>query len=175
MKFIPPIRFPVRISGAMQLAYVEEQIGSSEQFILFIRFEDGFHDIFYLDEEGGVYGTKEGSIPYEHSIRRDIGILIGLDSKRFYFVIEEIIDGIVTNVWIVERDTESKSVSYAVYFDNCYRFELIRKGSKWLSFTQSKVFPEINQHLATRVGHLLDNLSKLFIAAPFLFMDKGSL
>jgi hypothetical protein len=161
MKFIPPIQFPVYILGEKQIAFVKEQIGSSDQFVLLIRFTDGFEDVFYLDEDGDVFGTSERSIPYEQSLRRDIGIIIGLDPKRFYHILEEPVDDKITNVWIIQLDAAQGKPGFGIYFNNSYRFELIRENKKWLAVTRSRLPLPVNKLIAKRVIQLLDNWLEL--------------
>jgi hypothetical protein len=155
MKFDPPIQFPVRVSGKRIIANVEKQIGSTDQFVLDIRFSDGFFDTFHLNEDGNIFGTSDRSKPYELSLRRDITILIGMDKNRSYYVLEEMLDNVITNIWIFDRST-STTILYAVYYNNIYRFELKRNNNTWIAFSKSRLSPVINQTIRERVEEFLN-------------------
>jgi hypothetical protein len=156
MKFDPPIQFPVRVYGKRIIANVVEQYGSSDQFVLRVRFSDGFEDIFHLNEDGNIFGSTDRSHPYEISLNKDISILIGMDKNRNYHVIEAMIDDVITNVWIIDRSDSSTAVVYAVYYNNLYRFELKRNKNTWIAFSKSKLSPVINQAIRERVEELLN-------------------
>jgi hypothetical protein len=155
MTITAPIQFPVKVNGRRMTASVEEEIDHPLHNCFRVRFSDGFEDIFYLDEDFLV-GTNEKSVAYAKAIRLDIGNVIGLDTSRFYHIFQEIIDGIITNIWVIENDAEDNEVCYAVYYNEFYRFELKRAGDKWEAAYKSG--DKINEDLVKKVGYLLDSL-----------------
>jgi hypothetical protein len=154
MMQISPIEFPVRVNGLSMTARVLEEIIPPYLFTYRIRFSNGFEDLFSIGD-AGVAGEKINSGPYADAIRDDIGYVPGVDPDRFYHIFQETIDGMITNVWVIERETAER-VSYAVYYNRFYRFELSRVDDKWEPSTTAKIYPNINFTLATKVGYLLD-------------------
>jgi hypothetical protein len=63
----------------------------------------------------------------------------------------------MTNVWVIEREVKGE-LSYAVFYKQFYRFELVRMESRWVPFTKSNLQIEIDRRLADKVAHLLDTL-----------------
>ena len=126
--------------------------------MLHIYFSDGFEDFFFLPENGGLYGSKPESRPYEDSLRMDSYILTILNPGMFYYTFQETIDGIMTNIWIQEIESDSRKISYAIYFNNLYRFEVMKVKNKWVVFTKSPVNKEIDPEIAKRVREVLDLL-----------------
>jgi hypothetical protein len=106
MKFQPPIQFPVLIEGKTVTAYVLEEIDHPVQTIFRVAFSDGFEDEFLLEEDGNVYGSGIAAIPYQKAIRFDIGHVSAIHPNRFYYSYPEQIDGMKTNVWVIEGDYE---------------------------------------------------------------------
>jgi hypothetical protein len=156
MKLNNPVRFPVIINGVRQTAFVDEQIGKGPQSVLHIYFSDGFEDYFYLPENGGLYGSKPEVRPYEESLRMDGNILTTLNPHRFYHTFQEHVDGAITNIWILEQESDSGKITYAVYFNNAYRFEVMKMKKKWVTFTESIFNKEIDAVIAQRVKAALE-------------------
>jgi hypothetical protein len=156
MKLNNPVQFPVLINGVRQTAFVDEQIGKGAQSVLHIYFSDGFEDYFYLPESGGLYGSKPEVRPYEDSLRMDGKILTTLNPHRFYHTFQERVDGIITNIWILEQESDSGRITYAVYFNNAYRFEVMKMKNKWVTFTKSIFNKEIDAVIAQRVKAALE-------------------
>jgi hypothetical protein len=156
MKLNNPVRFPVIINGVRQTAFVDEQIGKGPQSVLHIYFSDGFEDYFYLPENGGLYGSKPEVRPYEESLHMDGNILTILNPHRFYHTFQERVDGTITNIWILEQEADSGRITYAVYFNNAYRFEVMKMKNKWVTFTKSIFNKEIDAVIAQRVKAALE-------------------
>jgi hypothetical protein len=156
MSAIPPISFPVQVNGELMTASVIEEIIPPYQFIFRVRFSNGFEDLFYLGE-AGTKGSNNTSAPYAKAISKDIDHVIGIDPTRFYHIFQETIDNEQTNVWVIEKDTPN-GVSYAVYYNRFYRFELKKFGRQWIPSTVAKIYPQLNFELAKRIGFLLDSL-----------------
>ena len=151
-----PINFPVTVEGVPMTASVLEEIIPPYQFIFRVKFSNGFEDLFYLGETG-IHGDRINSAPYAKAISMDMDQVVGLDPSRFYHIFQEKIDGLLTNVWVIEIWLDSKT-SYAVYYNRFYRFELTRQKEKWVATTTAKIYPNINFKLARKVGFLLDSL-----------------
>src|SRR5690242_4097370 len=156
MKIKPPIQFPVLINGVKKTAFMDEQVVEGGQSVLHIYFSDGFEDYFYFPGNGGLYGSKSGVLPYEESLHNDGTILTTINPNRFYFTFQENIDSVMTNIWILENESVPGMISYAVYFNNAYRFELMKVKYKWVSFTKSLSNKEIDPFLSHRVRETLD-------------------
>jgi hypothetical protein len=156
MKINNPIQFPVLVNGVRKTAFMDEQIGRGAQSILHIYFSDGFEDYFYFPENGGLYGSKPDVQPYEKSLRNDGNILTAINPNRFYHIFQENIDNVMTNIWILEHESVPGMISYAVYFNNAYRFEVMKVKYKWVTFTRSLFNKEIDPFLSKRVRETLD-------------------
>jgi len=158
MKINNPIQFPVLVNGVRKTAYMDEQIGKGVQSILHIYFSDGFEDYFYFPENGGLYGSKPDVQPYEISLHKDGSILTTINPNLFYYTFQENIDAVMTNIWILEHESVRGMISYAVYFNNAYRFEIMKGKNKWVTFTKSLFNKEIDPFLAKRVRETLDRV-----------------
>jgi hypothetical protein len=156
MKINNPIQFPVLINGVRITAFMDEQIGKDVQSFLHIYFSDGFEDYFYFPENGGLYGSKPEVEPYEEALRNDGSILTAIDPNRFYYTFQENIEATMTNIWILEHESIPGQISYAVYFNNAYRFEVMKVKKKWVTFTKSLFNKEIDPFLSIRVQETLD-------------------
>jgi hypothetical protein len=156
MKIYNPIRFPVIVNGVRKTAFMDEQIGKGVQSILHIYFSDGFEDYFYFPENGGLYGSKSDVEPYEASLSNDGKILTAINPNRFYHIFQENIENVITNIWILENESVPGKISYAVYFNNAYRFEVMKVKDKWVTFTKSLFNKEIDPLLSKRVRETLD-------------------
>lgn len=150
------IDFNVSVDGQRMTASVVEEIIPSYQFIYRVRFSNGFEDLFYLGESG-IRGDKTDSAPYAKAISMDMDQVVGLDTNNFYHVFEEKVNGTLTNIWVIKRENKTK-VSYAVYYNRFYRFELAKDGAHWAASTTAKIYPNINFELAARIGHMLDEM-----------------
>lgn len=156
MKINNPVQFPVIVNGVRTTAFMDEQIGKGSQSILHIYFSDGFEDYFYFPENGGLYGSKQNVQPYEESLRNEGSILTIINPNRFYYNFQENIDAVTTNIWILEHESVPGMISYAVYFNNAYRFEVMKVKYKWVTFTKSLFNKEIDPFLSQRVRETLD-------------------
>jgi hypothetical protein len=157
VKIDPPVKFPASVKGELLTATVDSQVKDPEKYILHIRFSDGYADKFSLDSDGRVKGIREESKPYARALRYDIVHIIGLDTRRFYHIFQYPVYGQMVNVWIIEREVQGEK-SYAVFYKQFYRFELVRMESRWVPFTKSKLHIEIDRNLAHKAAHLLDTL-----------------
>ncbi len=127
------IEFPVNVGGKPMLATVMNEEGNEVQFGYRIRFSNGYEDVFCLDE-GMVEGdNKETSIPYAKAIRNDIVNVINLDTARFWQVFQHPVNGISTNIWVIEKDGV-----YKIYYNEYYRFELKLEENEWIVSSGSK-------------------------------------
>jgi hypothetical protein len=162
------IDFNVNMDGQRLTASVVEEIIPSFQFIFRVRFSDGYEDLFYLGE-GGIRGDKENSAPYAKAISMDIDQVIGMNPNEFYHIFEDKIDGVSTNIWVIRRETRTK-ITYAVYYNRFYRFELAKDGDQWAASTTAKIYPNINFELAGKIGRLLDDLLK---PSPLQLRNSG--
>jgi hypothetical protein len=151
-----PISFPVRVDGEPMTASVIEEIIPSYHFIFRVRFSNGFEDFFYLGA-GGIYGDQENSGPYAKALSMDIDHVLGMEPEKFYHIFQDYVDGVLTNIWIIEKRTPTQH-SYAVYYNRFYRFELTEENGKWIAFTTAKIYPNLNFDLAKKVGLVLDKL-----------------
>ena len=156
MKINNPIQFPVLVNGVRRTAFMDEQIGKGPQSILHIYFSDGFEDYFYFPENGGMYGSKPDVQTYEASLSNDGRILTIINPNRFYHIFQENIEDVMTNIWILEKESVPGMISYAVYFNNAYRFEVMKVKDKWVTFTKSLFNKEIDPLLSKRVRETLD-------------------
>lgn len=152
----PTIDFPVEVNGVKLMASILEEIIPPYQIEFRIKFSNGYEDIFRVGEIG-VMGRKEGSAAYAKAISKELPIVIGMDPNKFYQVFQYKIDGFVNNVWVIEGETEGK-IAYKVFYNRLYRFELQGEPKNWRVTSTSKIFREIDEDLATRVGYLLDSL-----------------
>jgi hypothetical protein len=155
-----PVQFPVLVNGVRKIAFVDEQIGKGAQSVLHIYFSDGFEDYFFLPENGGLYGSKPEARPYEDSLLMDGHIITNLNPHRFYHIIQERIDGVITNIWIMENESAPGRITYAVHFNNVYRFEVMKMKNKWVTFTKSIFNKEIDPLIANRVREALHILKR---------------
>lgn len=127
------IEFPVHVGGKPMLATIMNEEGNEVQFAYRIRFSNGYEDVFCL-EEGIVEGdNKETSIPYAKAIRNDIVNVIKLDENKFWQVFQHPVDGISTNVWVIEKEE-----AYQVFYNEYYRFELKLEENEWIVSSRSK-------------------------------------
>lgn len=127
------IEFPVHVGGKPMLATVVAEEGNEVQFAYRIRFSNGYEDVFVLDE-GIVEGdNKETSLPYAKAIRNDIVNVINLDENKFWQVFQHPVDGIPTNIWVIEKDG-----AFQVYYNEYYRFELKLEENEWIVSSRSK-------------------------------------
>jgi hypothetical protein len=156
MKLNNPVQFPVLVNGVRQTAFVDEKMGKGAQSVLHIHFSDGFEDYFYLPENGGLYGSKPEVRPYEDALGMEGNILTTLNPHRFYHIFQERIDGVITNIWILEQESDSGKITYAIYFNNAYRFELMKVKAKWVTFTKSVFNKEIDPVIAHRAREALE-------------------
>jgi hypothetical protein len=115
---------------------------------------DGYEDVFYLDE-GLIEGdNKEASRPYAKAIRNDIVNVINLDTNKFYHIFQEPIDGVMTNVWVIEKEN-----AYHTHYNEYYRFELTKEDEGWKVSSQSMdPGDKIDTAIAKKVENLLTAL-----------------
>lgn len=152
----PTIDFPVEVNGVKLMASIIEEIIPPYQIEFRIKFSNGYEDIFRVGEIG-VMGRKDGSAPYARAIAKELPIVVGMDPNKFYHVFQYKIDGAVNNVWVIEGETENK-VAYKVFYNRLYRFELTGEPKNWKVTSTSRLYREVDEDLATRVGYLLDSL-----------------
>ena len=158
MKFQPAVQFPVFIDGKPIIAHVLEEIDHPVQTIFRVVFSNGFEDEFQLEDDGNVYGSGIAAIPYAKAIRFDIGHLVGLDPNRFYYNYPESIDGMKTNVWVIEGDCENREPIYKVYYFEFFRFALQRLNERWIISHKPHYGKEPDCRLVEKIGFLLDSL-----------------
>jgi hypothetical protein len=158
MKFQPPVQFPVFIDAKPCTAFVLEEIDHPVQTIFRVAFSDGFEDEFLMEDDGNVFGSGIVAIPYAKAIRFDIGHLIGLDPNRFYYNYPEKIEGLQTNVWVIEGEGENRESIYKVYYFEYFRFALKRVGNEWLVSHQPQHGKAPDEDMVKKVGFLLDSL-----------------
>ncbi len=159
MHQVEAIEFSVFVNGRPLTASVIQVDENPVQYSYRIQFGDGYEDIFTLDE--GLIEADKGneSKPYIKAIRNDIGQVIGLDTNKFYHVFQDRIDGIVTNIWIIEKEDEKNETYYGVYYSDHYRFELRRVNDEWIYSTRSKEpGASIDEVLAKKVSQILYSL-----------------
>ena len=151
------IQFPAIVKGARLIATVEEKITDPGYFAR-IRFSDGFIDQFTITRNGRVKGTKLRARPYALAIRFDINHIFKIVPGKFFHVFQHPIRGNYINVWILEREAVPGQISYAVFYRQFYRFELVRFDNKWVPFTKSNLFPEVDQELITKIQSVLSKV-----------------
>jgi hypothetical protein len=152
------IQFQVILGAKELLATVLEEEFNPIQYVFRIGFSDGHEDSFHVSEFGKVEGTKSNSAPYAKAIKNDLFALIGLDRSKFFHIFPEVINGIKTNVWVVENLTEEGDQIFKVYYQGDYHFELKKGNGKWLSRSARVVNPEkIDPILAAKVSNLIDS------------------
>src|SRR5438128_2551325 len=116
------IEFPVYVNGKRLLATATEQADNPVQHIFTVRFTDGYEDEFCYDEDR-IEGTdKEKSLSYAIALRNDLPIIADMDTNKLYHVFQENIDGELTNIWVIEKPTDRRDISYGVYYNQYYRF-----------------------------------------------------
>jgi hypothetical protein len=149
------ISFPALVAGHWQSAMVlpGPWYGSLTEFS--IRFSDGHEDIFSLpdEEEELPLFLKPGSLPYAEALRHDLPVLAVAEPGRFLHVMPELLDGLRTNVWLVERDPEAgEEECIAVYYGGHYRFECCRMGDlQWQIHSRNYHFESIHEPLADAI------------------------
>jgi len=158
MKFQPAIQFPVFIDAKPSTARVLEEIDHPVQTIFRVAFSDGFEDEFMLEDDGNIYGSGIAAIPYAKAIRFDIGHIVGLDPSRFYYNYPETIDGMKTNVWVIEGDNGEGEPIYKVYYFEFFRFALQRQNDQWFVSHKPRYGKEPDGGLVEKIGFLLDSL-----------------
>ncbi|MEO6316435.1 MAG: hypothetical protein ABIU63_05405 [Chitinophagaceae bacterium] len=158
MKFQPAVQFQVVVNGHSAIASVLEEIDHPVKTIFLVAFSDGFEDEFMLEDDGNVYGSGITAIPYAKGIRFDIAHLIGLDPNRFYYSYNETIDGLRTNVWVIEGDSEARKPIYKVYYFEYFRFALQRSNDGWIVSHKPQHGREPDEKLVEKIGFLLDSL-----------------
>jgi hypothetical protein len=162
MTLTTPIDFFVRVDGVSMVASVIETIDNSIFQEYRLKFSDGFQDDFTIPDEEGLLpeGTNEASKKYAKAIRIDMAIIPRIEPGRFYHVFQELIDGIQTNVWVIEQDPDPGEECYAVYYNEFYRFELYRSlGDKtWEVASRAAMAEKIDDTLAHKVGLVLNSL-----------------
>jgi hypothetical protein len=152
------IAFPVNLGGKELLATILEEEFNPVQYVYRILFSDGHEDSFTVSEFGKIEGTKINSTLYSKAIKNDLFPIIGLDKSKFFYVFPEVINGIKTNVWIVENDTEEGEQIFKVYYQGDYHFELKKGNGKWLSRCARVVNPEkVDPTLAAKISNLIDS------------------
>ena len=157
MKFQPAVEFPVCLDAKPATAMVLEEIDHPVQTIFRVAFSDGFEDEFLLEDDGNVYGSGIAAVPYAKAIRFDISHLVGLDPNRFYYSYPETIDGMVTNIWVIECGDEREPI-YKVYYFEYFRFALQRRGNQWCVSDKPRHGKEPDQDMVKNIGFLLDSL-----------------
>lgn len=158
MRFHPPIVFPVFIEGKPATASVLDRSDEPLQPIFRVAFSNGFIDEFMLEDDGNVYGSGIAAIHYAKAIRFDIGHLAKLDPTRFYFHFPETIDGMKTNIWVMEEYDRHMGSVYKVYYFEFFRFALRWRKETW-ELVQSLVpAREPDGRLVDKTGFLLQNL-----------------
>lgn len=145
------IKFPVYVGGKPMLATILGEEGNAVQFVYRIRFSNGYEDIFCM-EEGMIEGdNKETSIPYAKAIRNDIVNVMNLDPDKFWHVFQHPVDGMATNIWVIEKEH-----AYKVYYNEYYRFEFTKEGNEWIVSSRSKdPMDKIDPVIAGKVEALL--------------------
>src|ERR1043166_2298428 len=136
-----PIEFPVNVNGNKLIASVEEDVSNPVQIVYKIRFSDGYVDEFCLDdEEDSVTGDNlEESMPYAFAIRNDITIVSSIEKDKLYYVFQDKIDEIETNIWVLEKESETGDIFYNVYYNSFYRFEVRNSNGEWIASSSSKI------------------------------------
>jgi len=158
MKFQPAIQFPVFIHTKPAIAFVLEETDHPVQTFFQVAFSDGFEDRFTLEEDGNVYGSGIASIPYARAIRFDIANVMGLDPNRFYYNYPETIDGMKTNVWVIEGEAEDSELIYKVFYFDYFRFALQRVNNLWVISHKPPYGKMPDPIMVKKVGFLLDSL-----------------
>ena len=149
------IQFPIYVGGKPMMATVLGEEGNNVQFAYRIRFSNGYEDVFCLDE-GMIEGdNKETSIPYAKAIRNDIVNVINLEPGKFWHIFQHPVDGISTNIWIIEKEGV-----YKVYYNEYYRFELVEEGNEWIVSSRlknpsDKIDPVIAEKVETHLKALV--------------------
>lgn len=150
------IKFPVFVNGKKLIAQAEE-VNNPVQHVYRILFSDGYSDEFLLDEDTGrLYADKkEESLPYSKALTNDFEILIVVKPNKFYHVFQEEIDGVKTNVWVIQGERQGR-ITYKVYYNSFYRFELQKLNDSWNVSDYSEAnSKDIDPDLAKKVERLL--------------------
>jgi hypothetical protein len=152
--------FPVIVAGKSLRATVLAEEGEGREFLYRVRFDDGYEDVFFVDQDevGGHLGVS--SQPYAEAIKFDVGHYIGLNTDKFLYVFQDEIEGEMVNVWIFEEEAEDEEevihTSYNVIVRNQYRFHLLQVGDGWmLSVREGTVLSESDKKLAEKIEDLL--------------------
>jgi hypothetical protein len=158
MRFQTPIKFPVFIEGKPATASVLEEIDHPIQSIFRVAFSDGFEDEFLVEEDGNVYGSGIAAIPYQKAIRFDISPAASVNPDRFYYSYPEQIDGMKTNVWVIEGDDENEQPIYKVYYFDFFRFALQKQNDLWIVSHKPEFGKQPDGMLVEKIGFLLNSL-----------------
>jgi len=159
MNLVEAIEFPVIVNGEPLVASVIEVDENPAQHSYRIQFSNGYEDIFTLDD-GMIEADKgETSKSYIKAIRNDISNVIGLDTNKFYYIFQDKLDGIIINIWIIEKEDEKNETYYAVYYNERYRFELRKVNEQYIYSTRSKQAGiVINEDIAKKASQILYSL-----------------
>ena len=153
----PAINFQCDVHGKKITANLIGEIDDPLYCCYRIKFSDGYQDNFYVLTGGFVEGdVKDKSAAYAFAIKDDLRALDGFTHDKEIHCIRKMIDGSVTNVWIIEDNTDGEQ-TFRIFYKGDYRFEMKKEGSKWLAKTKRVVEPEmINDELAAEIGRLID-------------------
>lgn len=158
MNMVEAIEFPTFVEGIPVTASVVEIKINPVQHCYRIEFSDGYEDVFTMDE-GMIEGDNgQSSKPYIKAIRHDLPQVIGLDTNKFYHIFQDKVDGILTNIWIIEKEDEDDGTYYGVYYNGYYRFEYRQVKNEWICSTRSKAGDSINAELVEKVKLVLYSL-----------------
>ena len=158
MVFQPPVQFPVYADGRRLTAFVLEEIDNPFRTVFRLAFSDGFEDEFLIEDDGNVYGSGIVAIPYAKAIRFDIAHVVGLDPSRFYYNYQELLDGVRTNVWVIEDEDEKNEVLFKVYYHEYFRFALKRRNHEWVISDRPLYGKEPDPLIVKKTGYMLDSL-----------------
>lgn len=151
------IPFYCRVNGKDLMAKIIALVEHPLYFVYRIRFSDGYEDDFSLMEGGYVEPEKKGtSGAYAAAIKEDLKVVWRVQADKEIYTMRWMIDGVHTNVWIKEGESEGEQV-YAVYYNGDYRFEMKRQGAGWFWRSKRVIDPEtVNEKLAAEIGRMID-------------------
>ncbi|MEP7377861.1 MAG: hypothetical protein ABI675_30965 [Chitinophagaceae bacterium] len=161
-----PIKFSCLVDGKNLEAELLESIEHPIQHAFRIRFSDGYEDEFWGDPF--TPNWWEGSIRKKSrhlaAIKEDLNSIISIHDGFKAFCLRWKIDGIMTNVWVIENirleDEQLSGSPYSVRCNSGYRFSMIKSNGKWMAKSIRVIdSEEVNTLLVAEIGKLIDQNS----------------
>jgi hypothetical protein len=157
---ITTFTFPVIVNGNKLSATVLGEEGEDRDFHYRVGFSNQYEDVFHVVNDRLVGMRGKDSDAYAEAIKYDVGLSIGLDSDKFWYVFQELVEGEPLNVWVFEQEEEDEEeniyTTFNVHVKGKYRFHLMNVGDGWIASTKNEMpLTESDRMLAEKVEDLL--------------------